>query len=220
MEGDDRALVAETRALIEEVESGQTAHAAWVAIQDRVKRLYEGRTQAEVGELIGKKATWVGAVLAWDPGRPELPHARKGAGVERGDKAAAKKVLRDPEARSNVIESLSEEERLELAQAAMEPAMRTEGRRAKERRAVRESRPDRDRTHVELVSLQLDKADIEIIGAIHDARGTTWTAEGSALVENRLEITEARLNLLRAAVTPEGDEIDWDEALAKLETEA
>src|SRR5262245_16315048 len=108
---EERALVKETKALIKEVEAGNTEHAAWVAIQDRVQRLKEDRSQAEVAELLGKGRSWVQQVLRWDAARAASPHgeqARPGM-RESTDKAAARKVLADPKTRQEVLENLPDE---------------------------------------------------------------------------------------------------------------
>lgn len=129
----DNALVEETRALIQEVESGDTAHAAWVAIQDRVQRLCEGRTQTEVASLVGKSQTWVSELLSWDYRDHDKPTPKAGPRKPEWNQATAKKVLADPEQRTKVIESFTEEERIEIAQAVMAPEMRNEVRGQKER---------------------------------------------------------------------------------------
>lgn len=129
MNKNDRALVAETKALINEVESGDTAHAAWVAIQDRVKRLYEGRTQEEVGGLIDKSLYWVADVLKWKPEDPQGRTPFAGSRAERRpgeQKNIAKKVLADPEQRRRVIADLPPAEleavREEVAEVAIDRA--------------------------------------------------------------------------------------------------
>lgn len=110
MATDDRALVKETKALIKEVESGETAHAAWVAIQDRVKRLYKTRTEREVAGLLGKASSWVHDVLVWDGGI-DLPFSASARGRDQDrNTRGAKTALRDPEARKQVIASLDADE--------------------------------------------------------------------------------------------------------------
>lgn len=111
------ALVEETKALIREVEAGDTDRAAWIAIQDRIKRLYEGRTQREVGELIGKHYRWVQNVLTWDAHRDV--HSPHGGPVarERREKSVAKKALRNSESRKQVLADLSKDELREVEDA-------------------------------------------------------------------------------------------------------
>jgi len=95
-------LVEETKALIEQVESGDTAHAAWLAIRDRVKQLYagRGRSQAEIGELLGKKPTWVNTLLRWDASVDSLPFSRPERDREpaRRERAAKQILAEQPEA--------------------------------------------------------------------------------------------------------------------------
>lgn len=106
MDKSDRALVKETKALIKEVESGDTAHAAWVAIQDRVRRLYEGRTQTEVGELVGKSDQWIRNMLKWDPDVHAVPHSNP-AYQERAKRSRTSAALRDPDVRVKVFKDMS-----------------------------------------------------------------------------------------------------------------
>lgn len=121
----DRALVRETKALIREVERGDTAHAAWVAVRDRVERLYEGRTQTEVGKLLGKSGKWVSDLLRWDSSSSsvESPFARDAAPGRKASvqNAEARKILEEapieevekiamklpPERRRKVIDAIA-----------------------------------------------------------------------------------------------------------------
>ena len=126
-------LVEETKTLIEEVEAGNPDHAAWLAIRDRVEQLAEDRTEDEVGELLSKSRRWVHDVLAWAHHDVPSPFAKPGR--DRVNvKYGAKKALRDPEIRKQVIEALTPEERVEVAKAAMEPDARVNRREQKENR--------------------------------------------------------------------------------------
>ncbi len=211
MDSVDRALVTETKALIKEVESGDTAHAAWVAIQDRLQQLYDGRSQQQVADLVERPKTWVRDVLNWDVrSATHTPFATNSPAGKRArqasNRAAAKKMMTDPVELPAVIEKLTEEERLEVAKAAMEPAMRDERRGHKEREAHRESKPASERGYIELISSLLDGADLNILRAIHKAGETTWDdAEVVAMAEGRIDRTAMRLDLLRMAVKSEGD---------------
>lgn len=142
MNKQDAALVKETKALIKEVEAGDTEHAAWVAIQDRVKLLAEDRTQTEVGKLLGKGRTWVNSMLTWDAPAGTTPHSAAARGTDKGDSAKAKKVLRDPEQRKKVIAELDHETRHALIEdvwqeqdedLGKDPVITPEGERAYER---------------------------------------------------------------------------------------
>lgn len=107
---EERALVKETKALIKQVESGDTAHAAWVAIQDRVRQLYEGRTQREVAEQIGKKKSWVGELLTWDFQDPGKPTPWAGPRGTTREASTATKILRDPQTRAKVLAKLDDKD--------------------------------------------------------------------------------------------------------------
>jgi hypothetical protein len=116
-------LVEETKALIKEVEAGDTANAAWLAIQDRVRRISDGRTQRETGRLLSKSDTWVSTVLAWDFQDPKTPTPHAGPRGAQREASTAKKVLRDPEQRRQVIADLDHNERAELVnEVAKAPA--------------------------------------------------------------------------------------------------
>jgi hypothetical protein len=205
------ALVDETKALIREVEGGETVHAAWVAIQDRIKQLNKVYSQREIAPKLGKSYTWVKDVLRWDPARhsgASSPFARDASSNRRDsvEQAEAKKVLRDPEKRAKVIESLTEMERIEIAGAAMEPSMREAQRTKKEMQAVRDARPARERGVIELISSLLNSADLNIQRAAQVASETTWDdPEVNAMAEGRVDRTAMRLDLLRSAIRSEGD---------------
>lgn len=115
MRQEERALVQETKALIKEVEAGDTDHAAWVAIQDRLKQLADGRSNREVGRLVGKSESWVQKTVTWNPYHGTLPQGgpRK---LDSNERSSARKVLRDPARRQKVVESLTQDERDELRQ--------------------------------------------------------------------------------------------------------
>jgi hypothetical protein len=140
------------------------------------------------------------------------------AGRHRGgnrDERGAKTVLRDPEQRAKVIESLDEDERLEIAKVAMAPRMRDEERSHKEREAHRESKPARERGVIELISSLLDGADLNLLEATRKANDTAWDdPEVNAMAEGRIDRTAMRLDLLRMAVRSEGD---IEAELAKIE---
>ncbi len=105
------ALVEETKTLIAEVESGETAHAAWLAIQDRVKRLNEGRTQVEVGKLIGRSGDWVGEIVRWEPNdRRPTPFGGDFRATKNRDVVGARSALRDPVKRKAAIEQLAKDD--------------------------------------------------------------------------------------------------------------
>ncbi len=106
MNKEDRALVKETKALIKEVESGDTTHAAWIAVQDRVQQLYEGRTQTEVAELIGKSQSWTAKLLRWDYSHANSPPW--GSGSNKRSEVTAK-ALSDPGKRRALASSLPPE---------------------------------------------------------------------------------------------------------------
>lgn len=197
----ERALVDETKALIREVEAGETAHAAWIAIRDRVQRLMESHTQPQVGALLDKSRSWVAKVLAWDVYSNTLP--LQGPSQERArTKYHARQALQDPEQRREVIESLTEEDRLAIAHDAMEPEARDDRRRQKERHAHQQDKdqPHPERTHLELIANRLSAAELGIMSAISAAKGTEWSAEGTAQVEALIDQTSMRLDLLRMAV--------------------
>lgn len=130
----ERALVAETKVLIAEVEAGQTDRAAWIAIQDRVKLLAEGRSQREVGDLIGRSHDWVGKVLRWD-GRDHvhLPQGGRGQDIAQS-KSRAKKALRDPKIRAEVFKDLDSTEIEEVIETAHDTAIKRVRAKAKEHR--------------------------------------------------------------------------------------
>ncbi len=108
MNREDRALVKETKALIKEVESGDTAHAAWVAIQDRVQQLCEDRTQTAVGDLLGKGPDWVSTVVRWDSAAADLPFSAGARGRDYDRNArGARKVLTDPAQRARTFKDMS-----------------------------------------------------------------------------------------------------------------
>lgn len=125
-------LVAETKALIAEVEAGQTARAAWTAIQDRVKQLYEGRTQREVAEMLGKSCAWVATVLNWRDVH-EAPFS--GAKYqENARRSRTKAALRDPRIRAEVFKELDSEEIEEVIETAHDTAIKRVQAKAKEHR--------------------------------------------------------------------------------------
>jgi hypothetical protein len=116
---------------------------------------------------------------------------------------------------AEIVEELDESERLAIAQVAMTPAMRDEERGHKEREAHRESKPIRERGYVEMISHQLDRADLDILEATKYANQTTWDdSEVTTMMEGRIDRTAMRLDLLRMAVRSEGD---IDAELAKIE---
>jgi len=121
------ALVKETKALIKEVEAGQPEHAAWVAIQDRVRQLHaEVGSNRKVGKLIGKGETWVRDVLRWDArdrARPFGGEAKNALRYEQNERTVARKVLTDPEKRKQAIELIAKDDpsvAAEIAKAAIE----------------------------------------------------------------------------------------------------
>lgn len=130
----DEALVAETRALIGEVEAGETTRAAWIAIRDRLRRLGEDRTQAEVGRLLDKSRSWVKDVVDWEPGeRRPTPFGGDFRATVRREEVGARSVLRDPDRREKVLSGLDPSERTEIATTAVR------GLEPKQRDAVRDS---------------------------------------------------------------------------------
>lgn len=165
------ALVKETKALIKEVEAGNTDHAAWVAIQDRVKLLAASRTHRQVGASLDKDATWVTKVLQWrGDDHHHLPLGGPKQDVAQS-KSRAKKALRDPEIRAKVIADLKPEERAKVASEAVrdleadERAPVQEAIREKERRefeedpsAQRAHRRNKERTFVEDARHATEKA--------------------------------------------------------------
>ena len=122
------ALVEETRALIREVESGETDRAAWIAIRDRVEELCRDRTQAEVGGLLDKPPTWVSDMIGWSPGSRSTPFGGDYRGNLPSHRAAAKRLLRDPEQREKVIAALTPEERSEVVATVIDHEPRPEPR--------------------------------------------------------------------------------------------
>lgn len=114
-------LVEETKALIKEVEAGTTDRAAWIAIQDRVKRLAKGRTQTEVGRLIGKDRRWVSELLAWVSAAADSPFsaAARGRDADRNARGA-RNVLVDPEQREKILTSLPDRDLDEIRETAAE----------------------------------------------------------------------------------------------------
>jgi len=141
---DERALVKETKALIGEVEAGNTARAAWVAIQDRVLRLSWDHTQKELAALVGKSETWVGAVLAWNPQVPadETPWAAENArrasttGLTKLERSA-KTTLRGPASRRKVFKELSPTELIDV-RADVEERLDEEAERRKQEKIDRD----------------------------------------------------------------------------------
>ena len=85
-------LVEETKTLLEEVEAGNPDRAAWIAIQDRVRRICEAlSSRLEASKRLGKSPS------------------------EISDEAGARSPLRDPEKRKAVLEGLSDAEIRDLA---------------------------------------------------------------------------------------------------------
>jgi hypothetical protein len=119
MTTNEAALVEETKALIDEVESGATAHAAWVAIQDRVKQLYEDHTQAEISELIGKNPSWVSDLIRWEPSSRPTPFGGDHRATKNRDTVGAKTALRDPDKRAKVLGELSAHDKAAVAADAL-----------------------------------------------------------------------------------------------------
>jgi hypothetical protein len=71
MDAKERALVEQTKKLIQKVDDLEAAlRPKWIEIQRRVQQLYDGKTQREVAELLGKSARWVNTVLKWDVSGP------------------------------------------------------------------------------------------------------------------------------------------------------
>lgn len=103
-----KAVGAEVATMAGQIEGGESDRVAWVAIQDRVKRLSEGRTQTEVGVLVGQKKSWVSSVVNWKSAAAESPFANKAQPARNAasDHAKAKRVLREnPE---KIVEALAE----------------------------------------------------------------------------------------------------------------
>lgn len=129
----DTQLVAETKALIAEVEAGETKHAAWIAIQDRVKQLLGKHSQAEVGRLLDKHSKWVSMIEKWDAGSPSAPTPFAGtspagkAAKEQSERAAVRRIAREaPEQVAEAIQAAPPEARAEAFKAL---AADTEGTR-------------------------------------------------------------------------------------------
>lgn len=117
MKQEERALVRETKALVKNIEAGRLERAAWLAVQTNVARLKDGRTQTEVGELLGRGQWWVKKVLGWDPTQTPSPFGgveENKARYERHDKT----VLRDPERRRRVFKDLTPTELSEVVAEA------------------------------------------------------------------------------------------------------
>lgn len=119
------ALVDETKALWAEVEAGNTDHAAWIAIQDRVRTLTQDRSQAEAARLLGRDATSVGELLRWDRRSltPWSTDSKLGKSKQEiSQRSAAKTIMRDPKQRSQVIKSLTPDEIKSIAVEAVKAA--------------------------------------------------------------------------------------------------
>ena len=48
------------------------------------------------------------------------------------------------------------------------------------------------------------------------ARGTTWTPEGAAQIDQMVEVAVSALYSLRESIEMSGGSVDWDAALEKL----
>lgn len=226
---EERRLVAETKALIKEVEAGQTDRAAWIAIQDRVRELYldeEGRpfrTQVEVGELLGKKRDWISEVLAWDAEDLPTPfsHAAnlRRQHLDRNERGA-KTALRDPTSRAKVIAELEPADLARLArEAEIEAARKMEGEHTESKRnakAIRQEHPQSTSKIQEmLIGTILDSARSRVVEAVRKL----VDAEGE-LTEKALERLQAKNEELATAVEAVDELLtgrtDWDAALAEL----
>lgn len=120
---EERALVSETKALIDEIEGGRFEKVAWIAVQDRVKRLRaagtpEERTQKSVAALLGKSTMWVRDVIRWDASTSTQSPFSRGSrpgrreGVE--DAEAARVARERPGKLAEIIASTDEAERRQI----------------------------------------------------------------------------------------------------------
>lgn len=147
--------------------------------------------------------------------RTETPAAMN-EGAYRAAKSHTRAILRDPEQRTEVIESLDEAERLAVAQAALEASEKEGKERKKRARTVREEHStDPSATHEERIRLDLHKADNALDSAINVAEDATLPETRTKRLEARIAITRKRLDLLEMAVRNESD-VDWDTELAQL----
>jgi len=216
-----KSLAKETKTLIGEVEKGETAHAAWVAIQDRVQQLYEGRNQREVAALVGKTHTWVADILHWDSGNSsfQTPFARdakpgRREGVER---AGAKAVLRDPENRKAVLDELTEEERAAVVRDADESRARTHERvTASERREDERKRSDHTQQFIS-AGAHLGEAKRHLRLATEEGRDVEFPVEEQQLLAERLDEVRREADVAELAIA-HTTEIDWDAEWAKDRT--
>lgn len=164
------ALVEETRELIDDIEGGRPEHAGWVAIQDRVRRMQapgtaDERSKAQVAKDLRQSPTWVKDVLRWDRRTSDATPFSRGSrpGRREGvEQAEAKKVLRDPESRAKVIESLTPEERAEVAQTIR--AKEVQGAEPGLREAVEKVK---DREFDEMARKQVEKAYDALRARVH-----------------------------------------------------
>lgn len=169
----------------------------------------EGATLMEISRILEKSHQWVADVLKWD-GIGTL----YGKDSDRRRLDMAKQVARtNPSA---IIEGLSEDERLELASAALEPSRRQGEQEKQQRRAVREEHQvDPDSTHYRIVMLDIAKAE----GALGDgttiARDARFSDENRTRLLARLNVTTDMVDVLRLAISG-AENVDWDEELRRI----
>jgi hypothetical protein len=239
-EKDRKALVEETKALIDEVEAGQPEHAAWLAIQDRVQRLHaEVGSNRKVGKLIGKGETWVRDVLKWDA----RDRARPFGGAEKNAKRyeqQARKVLTDPAKRKaaieeiakadpeaiaeiakDAIEAASDEDAREVANAALDRDIDASATKRKTRKKAKkvvnevENPDDPNERERERFDRRVAIVNRALRDLFHEANETEWTDEDEEKLLERLASTEYLIDRVKLAIT-NVENVDWDEALAQL----
>jgi hypothetical protein len=225
MNREDQRLVRETKALIKEVERGDTVHAAWIAIQDRVAQLKEGRTQAEVGELVGKKSSWIAYLLHWDSTTVESPFATAARPTESAasDRSHAKRALRDPENRRAVLRDLNPGELAQIAQDAERVAGRAlEKQHTEEKHRARAVRQEhRPGSTSKVYELMLGNAldgirdrGIDVGRRLAEAEGelTPKTIENLRVkAERASEVMIALVTALTPGSTPDAIPAEWME---------
>jgi hypothetical protein len=202
MNREDRALVKETKTLIKEVEAGDTAPAAWVAIQDRVNQLYKAfGSYKAVGREIGKDDKWVSGVVAWERGSAAAPTpwaTTAPAGRQAraaSNRSAAKKVLADPAERVKVIEGLTPDEKAAVVRDISDSASPPEPE-------PEVTMPDLDEAVAADLTAQVAKlvhtaSRIEVLRAEHGATFKRIDAGEAGRLDNDLERTERTVRELR-----------------------
>jgi hypothetical protein len=134
-----QAIADEVREQNRLFESGDTDKAFWLGQQNRLKAmkaLDPSLTQSQIGKMVSKGQQWVQKVLKWDYARGSNPFADANNPSKQGP-ASAKRVLQNRTQRKAVIDSLSDDEKVALAESVVNTPEMVERMMAKPTKAAK-----------------------------------------------------------------------------------